>query len=263
MVDPELRRRLHERLDEVLDQRSALEPEASINTLGQLAAHYAGNASDGVKARPLFFQVAELARDIIGENLRNAVLLSVSVERKRPREIVKDWLALVHPLLTQWPALGAPTKVTVYDVLDGLSALDAGEIQPLFKANTGKNRRPNRWSMARTKLEALIWKKRLLAMGVHDKEASFRVTVAFGEQWETIRKWRPQCESILGEEHVKLELYFAGSDSDPYVGVKRARTGMFANHSIDPEESLLAAGASYQRERVRAAELSKRKQRAG
>jgi hypothetical protein len=263
VVDPELRRKLHERLDQLLDKRSALEPEGPFNSLGRLANLHAEIASRGIEARPLFFQAAELARDVIGEDLRNGVLNSVSAQRKQPRQMVRDWLGLVHPLLTQWPAWVTPAKITLYDVLDGLSALDAGEIQPLFKANTGKNRRANRWSLAKAKLDALVWKKRLLTMGIPEKEASFQVTVAFSEQWETIRKWKSQCEAILGPEHVKLELYFAGSDSDPYIGTHPVRTGMFANRPIDPIESLRAAGREYQRERARSAELSKRKGRTG
>ena len=98
-------------------------------------------------------------------------------------------------------------------------------------------------------------------MGLHEKEASFRVTIAFTEQWETIRKWKSQCEEILGEPHVAWELYFAGSDTDPFVRPPPNRAGMFGNSRIDPEEALKAAGARYKRERTRAAELSKRKGR--
>jgi hypothetical protein len=260
VIDEELRCSLHKRLDELLDKRSALEPDKPLNTLGQLLTHHSSLAATGPAARPLVYEVAELARDVIGDDLREAALGSVSEEQKRPREILRGWLALVLPLLRQRPNLGVlPGHLTIYGVLEALSALDAGEIQPIFKANTGKNRRANRWSIARTKLEALTWKKRLLAMGVHDKEASFRVTVAFGEQWETIRKWKPQCIEILGESLVRWELHFAGDHNDPYVHPDRF--GMFGARRPSPEEGLQTAGARYQHERARSAELSRRKAR--
>ncbi len=264
MVNEELRSSLHKRLDDLLDKRSSLEPDEPLNTLGRLVAYHEGEGADRARARPFVYQVAELARDVVGENLRNAALRSTIEEQKRPRDVVKKWLALAHPLLSRRPSVGMFPSITIYDVIDGLSALDAGEIQPLFKANTGKNRRPNRWSKARTKLDALAWKKRLVAMGVHDKEASFRVTVAFGEQWETIRKWRAQCEEILGKTHVDWELYYAGGETDPFLQPSPSTSGMFANSPrISPEEALSGAGAKYQRERTRAAELSKRKSRLG
>ena len=258
MVNDELRSSLHRRLDALLDRRSSLEPEGPLNTLGQLVAYYGGTA----KARPFVYQVSEFARDLVGESVRTAALNFIPEDQKQPRKILKHWLSLVHPLLSR-PSMGMLPGFTIYDVVDGLSALDAGEIQPLFKANTGKNRRANRWSMARTKLDALVWKKRLLAMGSHEKEASFRVTVAFGEQWETIRKWKSQCEEILGEPHVEWELRLAGGESDPFVHPPASRSGMFAHSSINPERALAEAGARYQRERTRAAELSKRKSRVG
>lgn len=262
MVDDELRRSLHKRLDDLLDRRSALEVVEPVNTLGQLAAHYVTTTSIAARSRPLIYEAAKLARDLVGENLQDAALRSEPEEQKRPRELVRRWLELVLPLLKQRPHFGSlQKKLTIYDVLDGLSALDAGEIQPIFKANTGKNRRANRWTLARTKLSALAWKKRLLAMGVPEKEASFRVTVAFEEQWETIRKWKSQCEDILGEDHVKWDLHFAGDDTDPFIHPPPSRSGMFANSRIDPEQALAAAGAGYVRERKRAAELSKRKGR--
>ena len=262
MVNDQLRRSLHKRLDDLLDRRSALEVDATVNVLGQLEVHCATTALLVARSRPLVRDAAQLARDLVGDNLQDAAFRCGPEDQKRPREILKDWLGLVLPLLKQRPHFGfLKRQLTVYDVLDGLSALDAGEVQPLFKANTGKNRRANRWTLARTKLSALAWKKRLLAMGVPDKEASFRVTVAFQEQWETIRKWKSQCEEILGEDHVKWDLHFAGDETDPFIHPPQTRSGMFGSSRLDPDQALATAGANYVRERRRAAELSKRKGR--
>jgi hypothetical protein len=144
--------------------------------------------------------------------------------------------------------------------MDALRALDAGEIRAVFVAKTGKNRRANRWTLARTKLEALAWKKRLLALGYAEKAANFEITKAFGEQWDTIRKWRVQCEQILGADHVRATLDYAGGASDVYM--RPATGGMFAAAKVAPLTNLESAGTAYRAELRRSGELSKRKSRA-
>jgi hypothetical protein len=151
-------------------------------------------------------------------------------------------------------------ELSVFDVLNALSALGAGEIQPIFEANRGKNRRANRWSLARTKLDALVWKKRLVATGLTEKQAKYRVMVAFGEQWDTIRKWEPQCEQILGRFHVFWELSYAGGENDFYV---RPGWAGFFRRTPDIDAALTAAGAKYRHELIRSAVGSKAKSKPG
>ena len=92
MVDDELRRALHERLDNLLDRRSALEADEPVNSLGQLEAHFASAALVEARSRPLVYDAAQLARDLVGDNLQNAALRSQPDDQKRPREMLKSWL---------------------------------------------------------------------------------------------------------------------------------------------------------------------------
>lgn len=261
------RAKFHERLDEILDRRFELEPP--INSLGKLAGLPAilPGAVPAVSpdvARHLWVATIALARDALGDAVRAAAVPRLYKEDTEQRGLLQSWLSDLWPLLNapSWTILGISPKreLTVFEVMDALSALDAGEIRPLFVANTGKNRRANRWSIASAKLEALIWKKRLRALGFAEKAANFEVTMAFGEQWDTIRKWRTQCEQILGEAHVRVALDYAGSSRDVYV--RQPQGGLFASVKRDPLKSLQTAGSAYRSEIQRSAELSKRKSRA-
>jgi hypothetical protein len=179
--------------------------------------------------------------------------------------LLKAWLSQLYPLL-QPPigalnGLGELRQLTYFNIMDALSALDAGEVRPVFAPNAGKNRRANRYSLARAKIEALMWKKRLVCLGFREKDARYEITVAFGEQWDTIRKWEKQCTDILGALHVRSSLLFAGSAGDPCVQPVQIK-GLFGNRKpLNPLYSVKAAGDAYREEVRRSAELSKRKSR--
>jgi hypothetical protein len=257
-----VRAKFHERLDEIMDRRSELEPPAK--SLAELA-FLPGTTPPLPRgaARYLWLDVIALARDVLGDALRASAIERLYKEDSQQRGLLRSWLSDLWPLLHVPPSiLGiAPQRdLTIFEVMDALSALDAGEIRPLFVANTGKNRRANRWSVARAKLEALVWKKRLRALGYHEKASNLEITMAFGEQWDTIRKWKTQCEQILGAEHVRAAMDYAGSSRDIYVN--RPRGGFFGSLKPDPLKSLQTAGNAYRGEVRRSAELSKRKSRA-
>jgi hypothetical protein len=262
-VDDELRQSLHDRLDHLLDQRSRIESPHPVNALGAMYAGVFPNAiepKNRQRARSLFLESVRLARDTLGDGIIRAGLPRTYTVESEQRDLLRGWLRVFHPLLQPWPAVWAvepdTKELSVFDVLDSLSALDAGEIRPIFAANKGKNRRANRWSLARTKLEALVWKKRLRALGYEEKAANYEITVAFGEQWDTIRKWKVQCEQTLGESHVSAALDYAGSDIDGYL---RKTDGMLGGSSLNASFGLKTAGENYRNELRRSADLSKRK----
>jgi hypothetical protein len=202
-VDDATRANMHVRLDKILDRRGQVEPVHPLNSLAALLPTIPVDG-DPVASNVLFREGVELLRDVLGESVRATALQRRFTSDDEQRRILRGWVNLLWPLLHVTPStvlgIAPQQELSVFEVLDALSALDAGEIRPLFVANTGKNRRANRWSLARAKLEALAWKKRLVALGHSEKDASYQVTVAFGEQWDTIRKWKRQCEQILGSD---------------------------------------------------------------
>lgn len=263
-MDEATRQKLHDQLDKLLDAREGVDAAAR-SSLNALAPFFPEPVDEALAGRVFWAGVA-LARDALGDVIRRAALKRTYERTSEQRHLLQEWLSMLWPLVhvQSLPALGIgprPKEFTIFDAMDALSALDAGEIRPAFVANTGKNRRANRWTLARTKLEALAWKKRLVALGYADKAANFEVTKAFGEQWDTIRKWMLQCEQILGAEHVRATLDYAGGPGDLYI--QPSIVGMFAAGATpDPLEKLELAGAVYRAELKRSSELSKRKSRA-
>ena len=261
MEDDLMRRALHEQLDLLLDTRDAIEVPIE-NYLGRLncGPH---EVSDSWAATKLYVGTIAFTREILGQAVISAAIPRIYEEEKDQRGILLTWLMYVLPLIDAPPqtilALAPLTELTIHDVLNALSALNAGEIQPMFRANTGKNRRANRWTLARAKLQALVWKKRLEALGHTGKSANYEVMVAFGEQWDTIRRWRGQCKEILGDSYVEFILSLAGNSNDLYV--KPPRGGMFGGWRPDPMGDLCRAGESYRTELRRSADLSKGKGR--
>ena len=264
-MDEVARKRLHDWLDAILDRRAEIEPPTKANSLGALVGLSPPIAAvDERDALRVFQSMMRLATDALGEGVRRAALHRCYRTVSGQREVLRGWLRLLWPLLNT-PPFGLQTNpdqdLTIFEVMDAVSALDAGEIRPLFRANTGKNRRANRWSLARAKLEALTWKKRLVALDYLEKAANFEVTKAFQEQWDTIRKWKAQCEQILGDEHVTVALELAGSAGDYFMQPRPAGGGIFGAITAPPEPlaALKNAGDRYRTELRRSAELSKRK----
>lgn len=260
-MDEPTRQRLHQRLDDILNLRSQIEHLPTETGLAALlGVPPALPDVDEEKARTLFHAMMSVAIDALGEGVRRAAFRRLYRHESDQRSLLKGWLLELWPLLNTTPqtvlAIAPNQELTIFDAIDALSALDAGEIKPLFRANTGKNRRANRWSLARTKLEALAWKKRLLALGYGEKAANYEVTKAFREQWDTIRKWKGQCEQILGLAYVRAVLDFAGSAGDTCL--RQTRVGLFPTKP-DPIKILQIAGDTYGAELRRSAQLSRRK----
>ena len=261
MVDDALRQWLHDRLDCMLDERQSLEGGGPVDCIAPLPAQWLKQVAPGDvgKATALFVRGLDLLRDVLGEAILSAGVPRSYRESERDRDVLERWLRLLQPILQPLAPSSEPRcgrrDLSVFEVLDALAALDAGEVRPIFAPKKGKNRRANRWSLAAAKLDALAWKERLRALGYGEKAANFEITKAFGEQWDTIRKWKPQCDAILGAARVHAELDYAGAPFDPYLRLR----GMFAPSRLNALDGLAAAGERYRTEVKRAAELSKRK----
>lgn len=268
MINAELRQQLHNELDEVLDFRRNLEGENAqpVNALAGLGQYHTAAIAqeDRYKAIKLFRQAIAFASRVIGQPTRDAVIERTYQTDDQARRVLASWIQHLRPILQLPPksllGLIPDRELTTFGVEHALKALNAGEVQPIFRPVKGKNRRANRYSLAQAKLEALIWEKRLRALGHHTKDAKHMVTVAFGEQWDTIRKWHAQCQDILGADSVRFSLEFSGSSHDRYLSKSTGLLGALSRP--DPAKYLGWAGDEYKRERARSAELSKRKSKA-
>ena len=266
-MDEAARQALHQELDRILDRREEFEKQHPLNALlGITPADINPIGSPGqIKASTLFGDAVALASNTLGRSIQQVAIAAGYERDADQRPILKYWLSMLIPLIyspRSFSILSANKKeLNAFDVLNALSALDAGEVMPLVRPYTGRNRRKNHWSLAKAKLGALAWKKRLRALGYAEKDANFRITVAFAEQWDTIRRWQTQCISILGAPMVEATLDFAGSAGDPYLEKPSGIFGAVAK--LDPLKALESAGQDYQTEKRRAAELSPRKGKPG
>jgi hypothetical protein len=251
------RARLHADLDWLMDAVDALEPDSQEAPLDNgLAYLLAGNTpppAPTLHSQDLLSCAVGLVRQVLGERVLTAALELPVTKSESERRQLRHWLHSFSSLLIRSNGY-SPGPNLYFGIMDALSALEAGEIRPIFKANTGRNRKANIWTLATCKLEALAWKKRLVALGHHEKSANYEVTQAFREQWDTIRRWLGQCERVLGRDRVVFMLHHAGGPSDAYV---HSRKGMIGRRPpLDPVKGLSDAGARYRNELARTAELS-------
>jgi hypothetical protein len=140
----------------------------------------------------------------------------------------------------------------------GLRALDVGEVWPIFQPGKRGNRPANLYSLSLARLSALEWKRRLISLGQSEGEANRQITAAFGEQWDTIRKWGSSCSASLGELFVKASLERAETSEQ----WERPRMGLLGTSESGWSARLQRAGENYRAEKCRAAELSPAKRKA-
>ncbi|WP_157093122.1 hypothetical protein [Paraurantiacibacter namhicola] len=117
------------------------------------------------------------------------------------------------------------------DELQRLPFGDEPEVLKPAKRPPGSHSQPAKLSFRR--LTALIWAGYLKSKGV--KPADFRrdISLAYGADWDAIRKWRQSCSKVLGSSIVERNLEYAPQA----VGI---RDDFPAYH-----QSLYANGAVY------------------
>ena len=269
LEDPDWRRDLHAKLEAILDERAELEARAEIRQTHENSAFQHGSyayLSKGpvrLEAHALLRAAASLAAEAVGVPLRSAALQMPANDGPGQRAALRDWLNALEPLTY----LPLPTPLTnegdeslaEHIVWLGLRALDVGEVWDLFEPGKRGNRPANLYSLSIARLSALEWKRRLLSLGHSEGDANRQITAAYGEQWDTIRKWERSCAATLGSVFVAASLARADHDESHNVGRPR---GLFGRLMDPPAERLQAAGDKYRTQKRRAAELSPAKQRA-
>lgn len=271
MVDlenPEVRwrARLHEQLDAILDARQQLETANDIPGYNALLGAYLSFADLSTKpigqaASALMTKMSSLAAEAMGIPLRCAAFQIPANGPKGQRAALKSWLNNLEPILSlpQPTILGSAPDcyLTDFDVYIALSALDAGEVQSIFQPEKRGNRRANNYSLSTARLSALEWKRRLLALEYSEGDANNAITAAYGEQWDTVRKWEASCRATLGDAHVDVFLNRAKTEAK----TRFRPTGIFGSGLSAVPDRLARAGDVYKHEKKKAAELSRAKKR--
>lgn len=269
--EAEWRQQLHARLDAILDLRIELEDEAGMPHraeypsfalgLGSYAQHSTTPA--GPKARALLKDAIAVTADAVGIPLRCAALQQPAEGGPGQREALRTWLSTLEPLFK----LPAPNLLAGNDCLEeytvwlGLRALDVGEVWEIFRPGDRGNRPANLYSLSVARLSALEWKRRLIALGHSEGDANREITTAYGEQWDTIRKWKASCCATLSEAYVAAFLQHA--ETDEKFRQSGYRGGLFGKIMAEPfSVRLERAGQKYRYEKKLAADLSPAKRRA-
>lgn len=204
------RARLHDRLDELLDEREALEASVAASEFVPL----------GGKARATYAAVADFAADVAGElTIWTSLQPYLLGETPEANTIVmlRERLGLAERLMGssggqgEAQALdGARMAVTclpldISEIREQLLALSRGDETSLFRRSVRKQgERTNQSQLARCQVRALQYDAYMKSQG---KKASVRqeeIAKAFGiSSWDTIRKWRKPCERVLGRDLVQ------------------------------------------------------------
>lgn len=212
------RARLHARLDELLDEREALESALEASDLVVL----------GGKARAGYAATVDFAADVAGE-----VITWTSLQPYFPGEGARKntLVMLVERLRLAARLLGSPggqrtarglggrgipvscLSLDVTEISEQLLAVSRGDETALFRREVRKQgERTNQSRLARCQLRALQYDRYLESKGLKAAGRRAEIVDAFGvSDWDTVRKWRKPCERILGRELVEYLLGLAAA----------------------------------------------------
>ena len=236
----------HDRLDRLLDETNMAKTQAVARAAPAVTTY---------DAERLLQDGLGLLTSVLGDDVLGRALDRPSADPRGEREQVIHWVRAIFPLLHCTHRRNS-RHLSPFDLIGAIAALEAGEVQPIFQAAKGRNRKSNRWTLAHRKLDALVWAKRLVALGWDQEEARKEVADAFGVPWDTIRHWDRQCASLLGAS-VAFAIESAGGRSDPYLH----ETGGFTRRPRieDWQAGLARSGELYRDELKKGASRSKRR----
>ncbi len=214
--------------DPVLAPAVAAALHATAEALNMFSAVFGRNPSEGYNMAR-FFEAHEESRlrmySLTEEQSTKAVLLTARTAAvcvrdlfPRPdldgamsarggspsRELLVSVLKSVSPLIDNVgrEELGASWSKKL---IDGLSALDAGEVQPLFKPGTRKAKNVNAYTVASIKYEFFLMRKNLIFVGF----SLLQIEELFGQyakvRWNTASRWSRTVDKVLKLEEM-LEL---------------------------------------------------------
>lgn len=234
------RARLHAKLDQILDQREAIEASAATSEVSVL----------GGGARAVYSDVADFAAEVAGE-----VVIWTSLQpyfmgegaQKNTLVMLRERLGILQRLLCSpggseeaktLDGRGIPVTCLPLDITEirkQLLSLAEGDITELFKRPEGKSgAKRNKSLLARCQLRALQYDALLKLRGIKAKARHDLIRDAFGiDDWDTIRKWEKSCERNLAPGVARFLLDLAS-------------VGVIEGHGPQPDGlGLDAAGEEY------------------
>lgn len=122
-----------------------------------------------------------------------------------------------------------------------LAALASGDAPAIF-AQHQRNRaqRTNAYRLAQRQLAAFEWEAFLAEMGEATAVRRARITMAFGAQWDTVRKWRSPISRLLGSRHLE--------DVERHARLTAQQGWQLRGRTCSDSEALVSDGRAYQDE---------------
>jgi hypothetical protein len=263
-LSDEERAALHEQLDELLDMRDKLYQEHDIKEASTITGllslgNFDGHPAPTELAQPALALLTK-SQAFIAEVLSNPIVDAALHPPLKSRYLLSHWMFALQPILDGPKGIAlenAPHEhLHFYNVIKALSALDAGQVEDIFKPANRNNSRLNQYDLSWAKYEGLVMREELILWGQKAGEANLLVSRAFGENWETIRKWEKPLHQYLNSlivGSIKIEAkksYDKGNTPHGLIG--GGLTGYYAAW----QKRLKIAGEKYRLELKKAAELS-------
>lgn len=143
-------------------------------------------------------QAAKLIADICGDWVKLS---------EGDADTIPEYIAL--SLRTWQPVLAMHDEGDFWwdDIIDEIERLQFGDEPEIFvpaPRPPGSNRQPAK--IASQRISALQWAKYLGTRGIKPYAYKRQISLAYGTDWEAIRKWRIAAEKLFGEDFVGRRL---------------------------------------------------------
>lgn len=149
-------------------------------------------------------QAAKLINDICGDWVK----LAPETDAKTPVDFVALSLFVWMPVL----AMNDRKDFFWSDVLDEIERLKFGDepeiLRPVPRMR-GEHRQPGK--LARSRANALMWAEYLKSKGLKPREYKAQINLAFGADWDAIRKWRESVARVYSQNYLDSRLKEATS----------------------------------------------------
>lgn len=143
--------------------------------------------------------------------------IPAETDRRAHLLALADRLELVDGLFEMADPHGSPGSL--WAAAQEARAVAHGDAPRTFKQLPSQGKRSSRlntYRLAHHQVRALAWAELFRERGVAPSAYQGQIALAFGETWETIRKWRSKLRERLGSAEVDERIWFASSISSPW-----------------------------------------------
>ena len=244
-------------LDELLDKRVEFEGAQLPKPNIELLANALGVGNDRSAAIELYLKFVDLLSRAMGDRVKIAANLSSSSNDATKRMSLALQLKLLREIFVLPQGLfslgGNAGCLDPDEITDALTALNHGEVMPLFEPVKLKGTSANRFTRALHKRRALCWRAFLSERAGRKKRASSDVADAFGVTPEALRTWNGQCTTIFGTWDIENRLRQAATDAAaerPNLIWRRPLirpVNALLEFSVPVEQALASDGRAFQK----------------